>query len=103
MLVEHYLKKKYSIVKSKGWIYHTFNRIHSGLKAILFILLIVALFFFNAAAIGIIVYVTLINALRALMEWRYEHEKKHYLLSLSSTVFLTIFCGVVVAMRILPI
>ncbi|MFT8309714.1 MAG: DUF4181 domain-containing protein [Sporolactobacillus sp.] len=56
MLVEHYLKKKYNISKSKGWIYHPINRIHSGLEVILFILLIITLIFFNAAAMGILAY-----------------------------------------------
>ncbi|MCQ2009954.1 DUF4181 domain-containing protein [Sporolactobacillus sp. STSJ-5] len=103
LLVNHYLKRKYNIAKSKGWFYHPLNRFHSSMEAFLFVLFIIALFFFNAEVFGIIAYVTVINGLRALMEWRYEHEKKHYLLSLSSTVFLTIFFGVVVATRILPI
>jgi len=102
LLVNHYLMKKYNIARGKGWFYRPVNRFHSGLEAILFVLFILALFFVNAGVMGIIAYVTLINGLRALMEWRYEHEKRHYLLSLSSAVFLAAFLIVVVATRILP-
>ncbi|MCO7127156.1 DUF4181 domain-containing protein [Sporolactobacillus shoreicorticis] len=102
LLVDRYLKKKYNIAESKGWIYRPINRIHSSLEAVLFLLFLIALFFFNAAPMVVIIYVALANALRALMEWKYDREKRRYLFSLSSVIFLTVFFGVVTALQILP-
>ncbi|CAM3213358.1 DUF4181 domain-containing protein [Sporolactobacillus spathodeae] len=87
-LTDQYLKKRFSIQKTKGWIYHPVNRLQKYGEIFLFIIALILFFSFSDQIILImLIFLIISNGFRALMEWLYRRKTGRYLLEISATVF----------------
>lgn len=103
LFFDHYLKKKYNVAKNEGWTYHHINKLQSRTEIILFLIFIITSIFFRHPIYGFIAYLPILNGFRAFIEWKYEYEKKRYVLSLFSAIYISIFFCFVSATHILPL
>ncbi|MET1248463.1 DUF4181 domain-containing protein [Sporolactobacillus sp. STCC-11] len=103
LFFDHYLKKKYVVAKNYGWTYHHINKLQYRTEIILALFFLITSGLFRHPIYGLIAYLPVLNGFRAYMEWKYEREKKRYVLFLFSAIYLIIFFCTVSAMRILPL
>jgi hypothetical protein len=95
-LSERILRKKYQIVKRKGWRYEPVNLVHKRAERILFwgYLIIFMGFIFaesRYASSLIFGFLLLIHALRAYMEWKHERKTKEYLITANTFCWFFVF------------
>lgn len=81
-ILNRYIRKKLQIEKTPWAIYKPINDFQKWIERFLFILYFILLWFIdNTFELTIILFV-LLYSLRAFMEWKYEKEKKKYVLTL---------------------
>lgn len=98
---ETILRKKYQIAKRKGWIYEPVNLVHKRAERILFwgYLLIYTVLLFSGyqyASYFIFGFLLLLNGLRVFMEWKYDRERKEYIISINALSWFTLFVAYII-------
>lgn len=93
-LSERWLKKKFSIQRSKGWITKYVNKAHKIMELTLFTTVIIGLLFISKGInvhYWLFPYLILLFLVRSFMKWKYERERKEYILELNGVFTLLIF------------
>ena len=94
ILSERFLRKKFEIEKRKGIIYKGVNRFQRWIEGSLIIIFLISLWFFiDYIFLLLISYYVIMNLFRVLMEWKYEREKKEYILTLHSVIIYLLIIG----------
>ncbi|MDX8290466.1 DUF4181 domain-containing protein [Metabacillus indicus] len=87
-LSESLLRKKLEIPKSKGFIYRGVSSAHRWTERILLLIYIICLMIFDFSIGLFLAFIIPFFAFRTFMEWKYEKERKEYLITLH---FVTVF------------
>lgn len=89
-----YLRNKFNIEKRKGWA-RSVNKIQTGIEIFLFIVYMISLWFFmDNVFLYILGFISILNLFRAFMHWKYEPEKKQYILFLFEFVAILVFMAI---------
>ncbi|WP_411334753.1 DUF4181 domain-containing protein [Metabacillus indicus] len=87
-LSENLLRRKLDIPKTKGLIYRGVSTLHRWTERIMLLIYIICLMIFDFSMGLFLAFIILFFAFRTYMEWRYEREKKEYLITMH---FVTVF------------
>ena len=94
ILSDHYLRKKFGIENRKGFSFKSVNKLQRWVERGFIVIFLIALWFLIDYALLLCVsYFVVMNLFRSLMEWRYEREKKEYILTLHSIMMYLLFVG----------
>lgn len=87
ILSERYLRKKFGIEERKGFTYKSVNKLQRWVERSFLVTFLIALWFLiDYAFLVLISYFVVMSLFRSLIEWRYEREKKEYILTLHSII-----------------
>lgn len=93
---DRYLKNKFNIKKRSGFIYRPVTKWQTVVEIGLFILfLIVSWLYIDNVFPVILGFLLILNSFRFFIHWKYEREKKEYILILFELGILLIFASVV--------
>lgn len=81
-IMQRYLRKKLQIEKTPWGIYKPMNNTQKWLERSLLMVHLILLWFIDDIFLLTILFFALLNSLRAFMEWKYEKEKKTFVLTL---------------------
>ncbi|MGX1194625.1 DUF4181 domain-containing protein [Metabacillus sp. SLBN-84] len=87
-LSENLLRRKFDIPKTKGLIYRGVSTSHRWTERVLLLIYLICLMILDFSMGLFLAFITLFFAFRAFMEWKYEREKKEYLITIH---FVTVF------------
>ncbi|HYK71646.1 MAG TPA: DUF4181 domain-containing protein, partial [Pseudoneobacillus sp.] len=71
------------------------NTVHKWIERVIFLGFIFALWFFKDSFSLMISFFIIIFGIRSFMEWKYESEKREYIITLFSICNLLLFLGIV--------
>lgn len=91
LISERLLRKKLNINKSTWSIYVPVNTVHKWSERIIIIGFLISIWFVENTLPLTLTFFTIFNSMRAFMEWKYEREKREYLLTLFSSINLVVF------------
>lgn len=98
--IEHWLRKKFSIKKKKGFFYQPINQIQRIGEYVLLAVFIIILFAISPTA-AILFYFDILYFFRALIAWIYEREKKEYILHIANVIGFSLFISVLLFAKVL--
>jgi hypothetical protein len=93
-ILNRYLRKRLHIEKTPWGIYKPINDTQKWLERSLLIVHVILLLVIDDIFLLTILFFALLNSLRAFMEWKYEREKKIFVLTLL-TVFNILLYGTI--------
>ncbi|WP_176330407.1 DUF4181 domain-containing protein [Oceanobacillus rekensis] len=86
VLSEWWLKKKYSIKRKKGMLVKHVNKTHKKMEGALFIIVILGILFLSKgiyAHYWLFSYLISLGFIRSMVKWKYERERREYILELN--------------------
>ncbi|MEH7236797.1 DUF4181 domain-containing protein [Bacillus sp. JJ1562] len=91
---EALLRRKFDIEKRSGWA-RSVNKVQTLIEIALFVVYFVGIWFaLDYIFLYMISFFAIINLFRAFMHWKYEREKKQYILFLYEVVILLVIFAV---------
>jgi hypothetical protein len=94
-IMHRYLRKKLQIEKTPWGIYKPMNNTQKWLERSLLIVHLILLWIIDDIFLLTTLFFALLNSLRAFMEWKYEKEKKTFVLTLLA-VFNILLYGTII-------
>ncbi|WP_052307774.1 DUF4181 domain-containing protein [Bacillus timonensis] len=89
------LRRKFNIKKRRGLRSQWVNKGQASIELVLLVIYLVGIYFaIDSIFFYIIGFFTILNLFRAFMHWKYEPEKKQYILYLYELVMLLIFAAI---------
>ncbi|MGE8079230.1 DUF4181 domain-containing protein [Peribacillus loiseleuriae] len=94
MVFEKVLIKKFNIKKEKGWRYNSHvNKIHKLGEWSILVVFLISIIYVNPQKLAyyiLLPYYIVMISFRAFMEWKYQREKRKYILTLSVLFFIVL-------------
>lgn len=92
ILSERWLRKKFKIDKPKRFVYRSVNTFQKWIERTIIIAFLISLWFVDHTLPLLIAFFLVLTSFRTFMEWKYEREKKEYIITLFSIfLYLLIF------------
>ena len=94
LISEWWLKKKYRIETHKGFFYKWVNKIHLCIEIALLIVFGVVIWFVEIYNFSIVIpFFFVLFIFRTIMEWKYNREKKIYIITFLYSIFYFVVFG----------
>lgn len=96
MLTEFILRKRFKIVRRKGWLYHRINNVHKRAERLLFLVFMLIYTGFLLADYRytnyfIFGFFFFLFGIRTYMEWKYDRETKAFIITANSFCWYTLY------------
>jgi hypothetical protein len=95
------LRKKLKIEKSRGFFYKGVNKVHTVIELTMLAIFLILLWYLERPFPAFITFFFVLFSFRAFMEWKYEREKKNYLMTLFSIIMYLTIMGLALVFNII--